>query len=102
MPPCRDTEGGRIMSEKGGKQMSGKINDGGPAFPQDKHWRGSGGQDCIDQKPGMSLRAYIATAALQGLLAFDGPWRSGEEHHWAKGACAHADALIAELRKEGT
>ena len=42
--------------------MSNKIDDGGPAFP---HWDGPSGQ-CFN---GMSHRAYIATKAMQSLIA---------------------------------
>ncbi len=46
--------------------MSQPINDGGPAFPDDR-WQA-----------GMTLRDYFAAAALQGLMAKLDP-----EEHWA-------------------
>jgi len=49
---------------------------------------------------GTDLRAYIATAALQGLLA--SPDYNSTPEGYARDAVAHANALIAELnRKEG-
>ncbi len=45
---------------------------------------------------GMSLRAYIATAAMQGLLA-SGP-HDCDQHGIAHDAILHADALIAALK----
>ena len=70
--------------------------DGGPAFPR---FTSSSTMD------GMSLRAYIATAALQGMLA--GPtWQPNDAEpelsgtqRYAKQAVLLADALIAELNK---
>ena len=70
--------------------------DGGPAFP---HWDGPSGQ-CFN---GMSLRAYIATAALQGLLDRRDIGGSIPAHATlADTAVELADALIAELAKERT
>lgn len=67
--------------------------DGGPAFPrEDYQTDGSPGQS------GMSLRAYIATHALAGLLA-----NSAHNTTIAKDAelaIGAADALIAELDRE--
>lgn len=67
---------------------SEEADDGGPAFPCEG----------MVNHPGMSLRVYIATAALQGMtgdpyLAYE----KGAEH-----AIKYADALIAALaaRKE--
>ena len=75
--------------------MTDKIADGGPAFPHS-------GYEIDGQMPdsghdGMSLRAYIATAALQGLLAEQRELPFGMI---LKSAVAYADALIAELKKE--
>jgi hypothetical protein len=79
-----------------------KKSDGGPAFPHNTLGH--------PETDGMSLRAYIATAALQGMLAADegvsdphgkmidpalGTWRK----LLAKDACSYADALLAELEK---
>jgi hypothetical protein len=46
---------------------------------------------------GISVRTYIATAALQGLLACDSVNASSAD--CAKAAVVCADALIAELNK---
>jgi len=62
------------------------INDGGPAFP-----RGAGSYG------GMSLRAYAAVAAMQGLRANHLVEFGHEE--MARYAIKDADALIAELEK---
>jgi hypothetical protein len=48
-----------------------------------------------DGSPGMSLRAYIATAALQGLVTGS----HASETIMAQTAIRFADALIAELNK---
>lgn len=84
--------------------------DGGSAFPEvfgDFNDARSTLTD-IYSAGGMSLRAYIATKAMQGLLSTD------QGLLWLKGmpggndgscraaamlACLHADALIAELSK---
>ena len=76
--------------------MSEKIDDGRPAFP---HWDGPSGQ-CFS---GMSLRAYIATAALQGLIASGSTgWKEGYFTDTCKESVQFADALLAELAKERT
>ena len=74
--------------------------DGGPAFPR---FTSSSTMD------GMSLRCYIATAALQGMeLKHDGKYNNADrssgfpelEAKWnAIAAVRYADALIAELTK---
>jgi hypothetical protein len=60
--------------------MSEPINDGGPAFPDDR-WQA-----------GMTLRDYFAAAALQGLLADNGGGGSWDSD--AKNAYEAADAMI--------
>ena len=72
-----------------------KEHDGGPAFPCEG----------MANHLGMSQRAYIATAAMQGMLAGDTGWASdhpSSRERLAGFAVAHADALIAALaaRKE--
>ena len=84
--------------------MTDKIDDGGPAFPISLTCSPSGdvyhsGQ-AFWRGEGMSLRVYIATAVLQGLLAYEGQHHEGDEHHHTKTALQYADALIIELRKE--
>ena len=96
--------------------MSEKAKDGGPAFPEfHEVWTDATGPDGKPCKirsyhvgHGQSLRAYIATAALQGMLA----GRRGRDVHglqwdayaadaqgWAQAAVGFTDALIAELAK---
>jgi hypothetical protein len=81
-----------------------QIKDGGPAFPHDDRARWG-------ERSGMTLRAFIATKAMQGLLANPGgPIQQNDITGWgltntraegvAKTACAMADALIAELEKQ--
>ena len=70
--------------------------DGGPAFPVPS-------ERVRDGSPGMSMRAYIATAALQGLLDRRDIGGSIPAHATlADTAVELADALIAELAKERT
>jgi hypothetical protein len=66
------------------------INDGGPTFPL--AWAESlpAGQGL-----GMSLRAYFAAKAMQGLLANSGNLLL--EHEMAAQARAYTDALIVAL-----
>lgn len=99
-----------------------KINDGGPAFPTDRRQkenymdeRGYGRTRTVTvSHGGMSLRAYFAGQAVQGLLAMDQvhsyvktngkPCQTlGEvQARIAEIAVGYADALIAELAKEPT
>jgi len=73
------------------------TNDGGPAFPVKPF---SISATCwSDGSEGMSLRAYIATAALQGELAAQ-PAHSRDAETIAWRCCRFADALIAELKKQ--
>lgn len=72
-----------------------KIDDGGYAFPSQP--------DAFE--PGMSLRAWFAGQAMQGILTsarpdntlWGRPWEA-----WAAAAIAGADALIAALAKDKT
>ena len=74
-----------------------EINDGGPAFPTTGHtW--VGGVKVPTSRSGMSLRAYFAGQAMQGMISHHGDPHIREE--MAVRAVASADALIAELRKE--
>jgi hypothetical protein len=71
------------------------INDGGPAFPvPDSHYPNGQVQYGCN---GMSLRAYFAGQALNGMLSDPNcaeGYASAAIH-----AAAYADALIAELNK---
>jgi hypothetical protein len=76
-----------VAGEEEGIEMSQPINDGGPAFPDDR-WQA-----------GMTLRDYFAAAALQGNLAsqsIDVGYYDGEDA-WNKAATdayKAADAMI--------
>jgi len=48
----------------------------------------------------MPLREYIATAALEGMLAGNGSAMLNYEDHLAQSAVRYADALIEALQKE--
>jgi hypothetical protein len=61
--------------------MNQPINDGGPAFPDDR-WQA-----------GMTLRDYFAAAALQGLMAEYDP-EDELEQHIAKWSYKAADAML--------
>jgi hypothetical protein len=67
-----------------------KHNTGGPAFPQEIL-----GEQCY----GMTLRDYFAAKALQGMLANQHQFQSGDDAMFARDAYALADAMIAERSK---
>lgn len=79
------------------------IEDGGSAFPTVPQCHGylpdspGAGTGC---SPGMSLRAFFAAHALNGLLACA---ETAPMRHDQIATCAvdYADALIAELKKGG-
>lgn len=79
--------------------MNEKPNDGGPAFPQTFF----AGEKC---PTGMSLRAWLAGGAMQGILAsYPDGMRCADLpdstcNVWANASVRMADALIAELNKE--
>ena len=56
--------------------------------------------------PGMSLRAYVATKAMQAIIGLTTPADAAKYNPddlraaTARAACGYADALIAELGKE--
>ena len=67
--------------------MTGKINDGGPAFPR-----------TANATSGLSLRDWFAGQALAGLLA-SGQWhnstaQSGFAQHISESALEIADAML--------
>ena len=69
-----------------------KINDGGPAFPLPL------GNENIDPSvAGMSLRAYLAGMALQGIMTQPGSCSIDYAGMNTDVALANADALIAKL-----
>lgn len=72
------------------------INDGGYAFPVASTIYPNG--QVQFGTTGMSLRAYIATAALQGMLA--SPKCCQDMQAVTECALERADALIAELAKD--
>lgn len=71
-------------------------NNGGPAFPRSGPFNAmaKNGNDCQN---GMTLRDYIATHALQGLLAC--PTLRAEPntitHHLSEWSYKYADAMLA-------
>ena len=78
--------------------MSDRINDGGPAFPMRHSVFPSGNIEY--GSPGMSLRDYLAAAALTGLLA--NPGRRGGADSYARDAYDQSDAMLAASKpKEG-
>ena len=101
------------MSEKPDKEYGGLaerlyVGDGGTAFPNHPF------QDVRDFQvqigsAGMSLRAYISTRCLASLLTnqahMDETKKHVQPHNLEKQLARHsvcfADALIAELQKEG-
>ena len=82
--------------------MSDEKDDGGPAFPMQMPIDDAGNPVSASVM-GMSLRAYFAAKAMEGLIA--GRWTDepySEEAHkspkrTARRAIEYADALIKEL-----
>lgn len=77
-----------------------------PAFPQVYTLRDQNGFVSAVKHDGLSKRDYFACAAMQGLLS--GTYQTSERGasdealRWvAENSTAFADALIAELKKEG-
>jgi len=73
-----------------------RYNHGGHAFPE--HWKPLG--QCGDSlHPGMSVRTYIATAAMAALLSREDTIANGAEElmhrELARLAYQQADAMIA-------
>ena len=68
-------------------------NDGGAAFPCElREW--------MEQRQGgVSLRAYIATAVLNGMASDPKVFTIDDAPSMARDACIIADALIAELER---
>lgn len=70
---------------------------GGPAFPA--VYQGDTRSDC----PGLSMRDYFATNALQALLHKDSNWREGwgrcTKTELAEEAYAFADAMLVARTK---
>ena len=76
------------------------IDDGGPAFPL---YQPSDGMHAPFAVDGMSLRAYIATHVLSGLMAYpEDPGDSDVDatfEGFAARAVKQANALIAALKE---
>jgi hypothetical protein len=89
--------------------MSNRINDGGPIHPINvMDFQPTTGEQVVrEQHPGMSLRAYIAAKAMQAVIGITTPADAAKynpddlQAATARAACGYADALIAELSKEG-
>ena len=75
--------------------MTEPINDGGPAFP-------IGDQSLHPLLVGMSLRAWFAGMALQGIVTIPRKLDEDEDEFQAvaEDCCHFADAMLAELAKE--
>jgi hypothetical protein len=93
--------------------MNTKPNDGGPAFPQpfDAIVETQNGRELASgwtgmPHPGMSLRAWLAGMAMQGILSsnmalhIDGKHVERNAIIVAVAAREQADAMITELEKE--
>lgn len=76
---------------------SAKPETGGPAFPVIFRHVGDNGEVERQEWEGMTLRAYIATRAMQGILI--GKSFGMNPPEMARMAVQMADALIAELSK---
>ena len=75
-----------------------KIDPNQPAYPlHPKILNPCSSSHQIEKAKGMSIRAEIASRAMEGMLA-NSSYDSSYEHI-AKGAVIAADALIAELNK---
>lgn len=76
--------------------MSKPDNSGGQAFPYE--FTACAPRGCCQR--GMSLRAYIATHVLQGIVSdFTVRGLDVNAALHARTACVAADALLAELQK---
>jgi hypothetical protein len=76
-----------------------KPNDGGPAFPGRVRVFSADGSFMGEQpEEGMSLRAWLAGMAMQGMLAC--PDQPESRSEMIKAAVINADMLIAELEKD--
>lgn len=70
-----------------------KINDGGPAFPNEPEGAGS---RWANWDMGMTLRDYFAAKAMQGMFAAFRHWPRDYEHgEVGKHAYQAADAMLA-------
>jgi hypothetical protein len=86
----------RNHETEGGDEMNAYE----PAFPKPAIVRQDGLVDsdsAYTGNQGLTIRAYIATAALHGLIACSET--TGERNEFASEAVNYADALIAELNK---
>lgn len=76
-----------------------EIRDGGPVFPGEQiAFSASGHKMTLGHHNGMSLRAWLAGQAMNGLLAADEKFEFSYEET-AEWAVKQADALLAELEK---
>lgn len=75
--------------------MNDPVRAGGPAFPQttvDGGLDGVGKKDGVWHWPGMTLRDYLAAAALQGLCANPGgPFQANDRSGWGLVNCSTFD-----------
>lgn len=75
--------------------MSAPINDGGPAFPVPPVRNENG--DVQWGANGMTLRDYLAAAALQGMLTDS--CIQGSDSQFAESAYSYADAMLKAREK---
>jgi hypothetical protein len=69
--------------------MTGKIDDGGPAYPREDYQGGGSGQT------GMSLRDWFAGHALAGMMSHTGSYGMGNGPQNISDRCYElADAMI--------
>lgn len=75
--------------------MSDKINDGGPAFPQDKNLHVS--------YEGLTIRDWFAGMALTGTIAFPIPGQEKIPDIAARDCYAYSDAMLKarEVKSDG-
>lgn len=85
------------MNEQQAYKLMHRIHkDGGSTFPTDLGIQLEEGGLLRHQATGMTLRQYVAVAAMQGYLA-NGDHYPMTPEDVAKGAVSYADALLKEL-----
>lgn len=70
------------------------IKTGGPAFPVAHHYECADGETYRQTCNGMTIRDYLAAAALHGILSSHG---HTDPQALAASACRYADAVLAAL-----
>lgn len=79
-----------------------KIDPNAPAMPHSYEWS-QRGEDFSTTEHGLTIRAYMATQIMAGIVANDrfiaGATYQGDHYLAAQNAVTAADLLIAELNK---